>query len=590
MNRQMSMFEEGGIADDGMNRDPVSGNEIPSGSLASEVRDDIPAQLSEGEYVVPADVVRYFGVRVFEEMRNEAKMGLQSMEQDGRIGGEPVEPNKAMTEDDLAGLEEMMRTGVANGGLMDKMVYTAMNDPVVNQKLNQGGMTVSFAAGGMAQSPYNDPTRIDQVIGQFMQMTKNNPGIMDELAKRGITINRTNATQQPAQMQAQNAPAQTTNPVTNQTPIKAAEGTYLDPLSMSGLGTLGQKENYATTPTGLSSMFGVPGASYFYQGPGVPDRPADEVAEVPVVSPGQPQCPPGTMYDPETQTCVPIQGQTKRNKLDDPAEPYDITKEFRYKAGKLDWSDPEGFQAYMDDLSKPQEKMPGLLKVIPGANLAAGAGFMLDRKTTVMKIKGMESLAILTGNQEAARIANEAGKTYIERLTESQQKYANTQTGDSNMVNIINTLMPKGFLDNVESSGMQPTLKELKDQLSKEQIAAIDKALRKGNIASKIEAERAELKAEAASIVEQQKKEQRKAQAGYQASQVQKKKNQSTAKAALKSNSEGQKQARAQVARSENRSQTQNNLNKVNASLKNIASGGSGGFNKGGLMKKPNKK
>ena len=28
MNRQMSMFEEGGIADDGMDRDPVSGNEI----------------------------------------------------------------------------------------------------------------------------------------------------------------------------------------------------------------------------------------------------------------------------------------------------------------------------------------------------------------------------------------------------------------------------------------------------------------------------------------------------------------------------------------------------------------------------------
>ena len=77
----MKMFEDGGIADDGMDRDPVSGNDIPSGSLAKEVRDDIPAQLSEGEYVVPADVVRYFGVRVFEDMRMEAKMGLQKMEQ-----------------------------------------------------------------------------------------------------------------------------------------------------------------------------------------------------------------------------------------------------------------------------------------------------------------------------------------------------------------------------------------------------------------------------------------------------------------------------------------------------------------------------
>ena len=53
------LYQEGGMQDDGMDRDPVSGNEIPPGSLAKEVRDDIPAQLSEGEYVVPADVVQY---------------------------------------------------------------------------------------------------------------------------------------------------------------------------------------------------------------------------------------------------------------------------------------------------------------------------------------------------------------------------------------------------------------------------------------------------------------------------------------------------------------------------------------------------
>ena len=622
MNRQMSMFEEGGIADDGMDRDPVSGNEIPSGSLASEVRDDIPAQLSEGEYVVPADVVRYFGVKVFEDMRMEAKMGLQQMEQDGRIGGEPVEPNKAMTEDDLAGLEEMMRTGVANGGLMDKMVYTAMNDPVVNQKLNQSGMTVGFAAGGMAQSPYNDPTRIDQVIGQFMQMTKNNPGIMDELAKRGITINRTPATNQPGQMQAQNAPAQTTNPVMNQAPIKASEGTYLDPLSMSGLGTLGQttgitplsipgssqdqKENYSTTPTGLSSMFGVPGGSYFYQGPGVPSKPADEVvSEVPVVSPGQPQCPPGTFYDPETQTCVPLQPQSKKDRSDDPAEPYDITKEFRYKAGKLDWSDPEGFQAYMDDLSKPQQKAPGLLQGLPGVNIAIGAGAALDRKTTVMKIKGMEALAILTGNEEAAKIANEASKSYIERLTESQQKYANTQTGDWNMVNIIDTLMPEGFLDNVQSSGLKPTLKELQDQLSKEQIAAIDKALRKGNITAEIEAE----KMAAAKIVQQQEEAAASArEIARQAAAAESNRvslGQGSAAEVQKSRDRADKSKKAtQAAYASAKSKglnvntssgtsTQKRQAVNNLKSETIKAGGtwaSGGRAKGGLIKKPNKK
>ena len=36
--------------------DPVSGNPIPLESTASNVRDDIPAALSEGEYVAPADI------------------------------------------------------------------------------------------------------------------------------------------------------------------------------------------------------------------------------------------------------------------------------------------------------------------------------------------------------------------------------------------------------------------------------------------------------------------------------------------------------------------------------------------------------
>ena len=91
MDEQMELFgKQGGLKDDGMNRDPISGNEVPSGSMAEEVRDDIPAQLSDGEYVVPADVVRFFGVKFFEDLRMQAKMGLQNMEVNGRIGGEPV--------------------------------------------------------------------------------------------------------------------------------------------------------------------------------------------------------------------------------------------------------------------------------------------------------------------------------------------------------------------------------------------------------------------------------------------------------------------------------------------------------------------
>ena len=65
--------------------DKESGNEIPPGSEAEEVRDDVDVRLSEGEYVMPADVVRYWGVRFLEQLRHEAKMGLMYMQMDGRL-------------------------------------------------------------------------------------------------------------------------------------------------------------------------------------------------------------------------------------------------------------------------------------------------------------------------------------------------------------------------------------------------------------------------------------------------------------------------------------------------------------------------
>lgn len=134
MEQQMSLFEEGGLQDDGMDKDPVSGNEVPSGSLANEVRDDIPAQLSEGEYIVPADVVRFYGVKFFEDLRKEAKRGLADMEANGRIGGEPVPEGGPVNEEDLsdqekAVLEEIM-SGMAEGGevqnpfMQQQMMYS----------------------------------------------------------------------------------------------------------------------------------------------------------------------------------------------------------------------------------------------------------------------------------------------------------------------------------------------------------------------------------------------------------------------------------------------------------------------------------
>ncbi len=104
MAKQMELFEpverafdEGGLMDEGGTVDPVSGNEVPPGSTQEEVRDDVPAQLSEGEFVFPADVVRYIGLETLMRMRQEAKMGLAQMEAMGQMGNS----EEAIIPDDL---------------------------------------------------------------------------------------------------------------------------------------------------------------------------------------------------------------------------------------------------------------------------------------------------------------------------------------------------------------------------------------------------------------------------------------------------------------------------------------------------------
>jgi hypothetical protein len=86
MDKQMEMFDDGGLMQEGGTVDPESGNEVPVGSTQEEVRDDIPAKLSEGEFVFPADVVRYIGLENLMRMRQEAKMGLSQMEAMGQMG------------------------------------------------------------------------------------------------------------------------------------------------------------------------------------------------------------------------------------------------------------------------------------------------------------------------------------------------------------------------------------------------------------------------------------------------------------------------------------------------------------------------
>ena len=157
MNRQMNLafMQEGGMKDDGMDKDPVSGNDIPAGSMAKEVRDDIPAQLSEGEYVVPADVVQYYGVKFFEDLRREAKIGLTQMDKDGRIGGEPVSVTM------IALGQEEEKKKAARGGMMG---YT--NGGITNASLQaqQAAANPMAGFGYTGQSLSKPPTQANVPI------------------------------------------------------------------------------------------------------------------------------------------------------------------------------------------------------------------------------------------------------------------------------------------------------------------------------------------------------------------------------------------------------------------------------------------
>ena len=135
------------MADD-VDTDPVSGNEVPPGSLPEEVRDDIPAMLSEGEYVVPADVLRFYGVKFFEDLRENAKIELARMDREGRIGGEPI-PNEELSDAEKAELDSI---GAAVGGFITgQPTQATMPDPYQQQQMMyRQGAPVAMGNAGYA--------------------------------------------------------------------------------------------------------------------------------------------------------------------------------------------------------------------------------------------------------------------------------------------------------------------------------------------------------------------------------------------------------------------------------------------------------
>jgi hypothetical protein len=126
-NQTSRMLKEGGMMQDGGTVDPESGNKVPVGAMQEEVRDDVPAQLSEGEFVFPADVVRYIGLERLMQMRQAAKKGLMQMEEMGQMSNGEEGSEEEDTAEFESQIDEIMgemgedeEVEMANGGMVEQ--------------------------------------------------------------------------------------------------------------------------------------------------------------------------------------------------------------------------------------------------------------------------------------------------------------------------------------------------------------------------------------------------------------------------------------------------------------------------------------
>lgn len=128
-------MQEGGTVD------PVSGNDVPPGAMQEEVRDDIDAKLSEGEFVFPADVVRYIGLETLMRLRDKAKTGLKKMEEIGQMGNAEEVPNGE---------------ALHGEGEMDEESFSSEIDSIMSEEGEREYAEGGYVGGTQNQQLYGD--------------------------------------------------------------------------------------------------------------------------------------------------------------------------------------------------------------------------------------------------------------------------------------------------------------------------------------------------------------------------------------------------------------------------------------------------
>ena len=151
-----NLLATGGMKQQGGTVDPVSGNAVPVGSLQNEVRDDVDAKVSDGEFVFPADVTRYIGLDKLMQIREAAKEGLQKMDSMGQMGNAEEAAKDGGDEDQFS-------------SHIDDIIATVDGKEGVKKFAGGGGVNTTSYSGaplqGFSMELYEDPkTKVTRYI------------------------------------------------------------------------------------------------------------------------------------------------------------------------------------------------------------------------------------------------------------------------------------------------------------------------------------------------------------------------------------------------------------------------------------------
>ena len=136
--------------------------EPPMGATKKEVADDQHVMMSEGELVVPANVVRYHGLGTYENMRQEALAGLEMMEDAGQI--EYVGDEKTSKTNDGGLLKAQSGLALGSGPTAASAQFAGLASPTTSSSytpltmLNQGRPILDKDGNIIGYEPNTQPT------------------------------------------------------------------------------------------------------------------------------------------------------------------------------------------------------------------------------------------------------------------------------------------------------------------------------------------------------------------------------------------------------------------------------------------------